>query len=52
MFPVVPPGTLAVMVTELPSMLGPEVVTVTVGVVLFTVCVKLALAALLLESPL
>ena len=52
MFPVVPPETLAVMVTELPNMLGPEVVTVTVGVVLFTVCVKLALAALLLESPL
>jgi hypothetical protein len=50
--PVVPPGTLAVMVTELPNMLGPEVVTVTVGVALLTVCVKVALAVLLFESPL
>jgi hypothetical protein len=52
MFPVVPLGTLAVTVTELPNMLGPEVVTVIVGVVLFTVCIKVALAVLLLESPL
>ena len=52
MFPVVPPGTLAVMVTELPNMLVPEVVTATTGVALLTTCVKVALTVLLFESPL
>ena len=34
--PVTPAGTDAVIVTELPKVLGPEVVTVTVGVALLT----------------
>jgi hypothetical protein len=34
--PVAPLGTFAVMVTGLPYVLGPEVVTVTVGVIWFT----------------
>ena len=50
--PVVPAGTLAVIVTELPNVLGPDVVTVTMGVVLFTTCVSVAFAVLLFESPL
>jgi hypothetical protein len=50
--PVAPAETLAVMLTELPNVLGPEVVTVTVGVALFTTCVRVAFAVLLFESPL
>jgi hypothetical protein len=50
--PVAPPETLAVMLTELPNVLGPDVVTVTVGVALFTTCVRVAFAVLLFESPL
>ncbi len=34
--PVTPEGTVAVIVTGLPYVLGPDVVTVTVGVALFT----------------
>jgi hypothetical protein len=34
--PVTPLGTVAVIVTDPPYVLGPEVVTVTVGVALFT----------------
>ncbi len=52
MVPVVPLGTLAVIVTELPKVLGPEVVTVTVGVVLLTVWMRLVDCGPLLESPL
>ena len=37
MVPVGPTGTDAVIVTELPKTLGPAVLTVTVGVALFTV---------------
>ena len=36
MVPVTPAGTDAVIVTEPPNVLGPEVVTVTVGVALLT----------------
>jgi hypothetical protein len=50
--PVAPPETVAVMLTELPNVLGPEVITVTVGVALFTTCVRVAFAVLLFESPL
>lgn len=50
--PVVPIGRAAVMVTGAPKVLGPEVVTATVGVVLLTTCTRLALAMLLFESPL
>jgi hypothetical protein len=39
-------------VTGLPKVLGPEVVTVTVGVDLLTVWVRLAVAVLLFTSPL
>jgi hypothetical protein len=49
--PVVPVGTVAVIVTGEPEVLGPEVVTVTVGVVLVTVCVVDPLEGLLFESP-
>ncbi len=52
MVPVVPLGTLAVIVTELPKALAPEVVTVTAGVALLTTCVRVAVAVLLFESPL
>jgi len=50
--PVVPEGTVAVIVTGLPTVLEPEVVTVTVGVVFPTDCMRLAVAELLLVSPL
>jgi hypothetical protein len=40
--PVGPTGTEAVIVTVWPKVLGPEVLTVTVGVVLATVWVKVA----------
>jgi hypothetical protein len=50
--PVVPIGRVAVMVTAAPKVLGPEVVTATIGVALLTTCTKLADAALLFESPL
>ncbi len=52
MVPVVPLGTLAVIVTELPNVLAPEVVTVTAGVAFWTTCDRVAVAVLLLESPL
>ena len=50
--PVVPGGKVVVTVTGLPKVLGPEVVTVTVGVDLLTVWVRLAVAVLLFTSPL
>ena len=50
--PVVPTGKVTVIVTGLPAVLGPDVVTVTVGVCLLTVCTREAVAALLLASPL
>jgi hypothetical protein len=50
--PVVPGGRVVVTVTGLPKVLGPEVVTVTVGVDLLTVWVRLAVAVLLFTSPL
>ena len=50
--PVVPGGTVAVTVTGLPKTLGPEVVTVTVGVFLLTVWVRVAVEVPLLVSPL
>jgi hypothetical protein len=50
--PVVPTGNVVVIVTGLPKVLGPEVVTVTVGVALLTVWVILAVAVLLFASPL
>ena len=50
--PVVPIGTVTVIVTGLPEVLGPEVVTVTVGVSLLTVCTTDAVAVLLFASPL
>jgi hypothetical protein len=50
--PVVPIGRVVVMVTGEPKLLGPEVVTVTVGVVLLTVWVSDAVAVLLFASPL
>jgi hypothetical protein len=40
------------MVTGLPKVLGPDVVTATVGVDLLTTCTRLAVAVLLFESPL
>ena len=49
--PVVPVGTVAVIVTGEPNVLGPDVVTVTVGVVFVTVCVVDPLEGLLFESP-
>jgi hypothetical protein len=42
MVPVGPTGTEAVIVTDWPKVLGPEVLTVTVVVVFATVCVKVA----------
>jgi hypothetical protein len=51
MVPVTPEGTVAVMVTLLPHVLGPEVVTVTVGVALLTTWVRFADAVLLFVSP-
>ena len=50
--PVVPGGSVVVTVTGLPKVLGPDVVTVTVGVVLLTVWVSVAVAVLLFASPL
>ena len=50
--PVVPTGKVTVIVTGLPAVLGPDVVTVTGGVSLLTVCTTEAVAALLLASPL
>jgi hypothetical protein len=42
MLPIGPGGTEAVIVTDWPKMLEPEVLTVTVGVAFATVCVKVA----------
>jgi hypothetical protein len=50
--PVVPGGKVVVTVTGLPKVLGPDVVTVIVGVPLLTVWVRLAVAVLLVASPL
>ena len=50
--PVGPAGTEAVIVTGLPKMVGPEVLTVTVGVAFATVCVTVATDELKLPSPL
>jgi hypothetical protein len=50
--PVVPGGNVVVTVTGLPKVLGPDVVTVTVGVSLLTVWVRFAVAVLLFVSPL
>ena len=50
--PVVPTGSVTVMVTGLPEVLGPDVVTVTAGVALLTVCTKDAVAVALFASPL
>ncbi len=50
--PVVPGGSVVVMVTELPEVLGPEVVTMTIGVALLTVWMRLVDCGALLESPL
>ena len=50
--PVVPTGKVTVMVTGLPTVLGPDVVTVTGGVCLLTVCTRDADAVPLLASPL
>ena len=50
--PVVPGGSVVVMVTVSPELLGPEVVTVTVGVAFETTWLVVPVLALLLESPL
>ena len=50
--PVVPTGRVTVMVTGLPEVLGPDVVTVTGGVTLLTVCTREAVAVPLFASPL
>ncbi len=42
MVPVGPTGTEAVIVTDWPNVLGPEVLTVTVVVAFATVCVNVA----------
>ena len=52
MVPVGPVGTDAVMETVWPKMLGPEVVTVSVGDAFATTCVNVAMDVLLLASPL
>ena len=52
MVPVGPAGTEAVIVTGLPKTLGPEVLTVTVGVAFATVCVTVATEDLKFPSPL
>jgi hypothetical protein len=49
--PVGPTGTEAVTVTDCPKVLGPEVVTVIVGVAFATVCVKVATEELKFPSP-
>lgn len=50
--PVVPTGSVTVMVTGAPKVLVPDVVTVTVGFALLTVWVRVAVAVLLFASPL
>ena len=50
--PVGSEGTEAVIVTELPKMLGPDVLTVSVGVAFATVCVTVATDELKFPSPL
>ena len=50
--PVGPEGTEAVIVTGLPNTLGPEVLTVSVGVAFATVCVTVATDELKFPSPL
>lgn len=50
--PVVPAGRVEVIVTGAPNVLGPEVVTVSVGVPLFTVWVSVATEVPLFASPL
>jgi hypothetical protein len=50
--PVVPMGRVVVIVTGSPKEEGPDVVTVTVGVPLLTVWVRVAVAVLLFASPL
>ena len=50
--PVVPMGRVVVIVTGEPRYLRPEVVTVTTGVALLTVCAIDAVAVLLFASPL
>ena len=52
MVPVGPAGTEAVIVTELPKTLGPEVLTVSVGVAFATICVVVATDELKFPSPL
>ena len=52
MVPVGPAGTEAVIVTELPKMLVPGVLTVTTGVAFATVCVSVATDELKFPSPL
>jgi hypothetical protein len=49
--PVVSTGRVTVMVTGFPEVLGPDVVTVTVGVCLLTVWTTDAVAVLLFASP-
>jgi hypothetical protein len=50
--PVVPTGSVVVIVTGLPKVLLPGVVTVTTGVALLTSCVSVPVAVLSLLSPL
>ena len=50
--PVVPTGSVVVIVTGLPKVLPPGVVTVTTGVALLTVCEREPVAELLFASPL
>jgi hypothetical protein len=50
--PVGPEGTEAVIVTGLPKILGPEVLTVSVEVAFATVCVTVATDELKFPSPL
>ena len=50
--PVVPTGSVVVMVTGLPKVVEPGVVTVTVGVALLTVWERVPVAVLLFASPL
>ena len=52
MVPVGPAGTEAVIVTGFPKMLGPGVLTVTVGVAFATVCVTVETDELKFPSPL
>ena len=50
--PVTPAWSVAVIVTDEPYVLGPEVVTASVGEFFVTVCVSVAVEVLLLLSPL